>query len=405
MTKKSKGCLTDLLVLGGMMTTLGLASLTQVDGCRLGSGHTSGESEPKPERVVELPKIEAQKIEEPKKQEGYLDILVDLNQKLGNERETLTKVDLPDLLKSSKVGPTTVSQYIRFARQGVSNQGITDDEDPKTRTVIETSNGPAFYVAENDPIFEYELEFERGFVSRTDSNGSLVDLVGSQLDILGQTYRVVRANYNQINDLELVLASGKVREYIPIPRAKDIFIKDGKDYWIELIDFDAKEGATFRINEEITTELGPGEFYVLKDGTLFMNLGIPSMRELYKGVEPEGIVIIKSEYMFPSSVIKISDSNIQDDKFKEQVTVNETQIGGEGFTKIKWQVLPNRNIEIQSIEYRCLCDSREDHVLLKKGEYLRNQLDTTETLLSTKFNISYQGQHKNGKHIVRIHEK
>lgn len=131
----------------------------------------------------------------------YVDILVDLNQKICDERETLTEQDLPHLLASSKIGDTKINQYLRLGNREYTS------EDAKSQTVTNNGKDNLFFIKEDNTILRYELEFERGFVSAVDSEGNLTDLVGQQINILGHKYTIATAAKRSPFDIELTFVS------------------------------------------------------------------------------------------------------------------------------------------------------------------------------------------------------
>jgi len=402
-----RGCLTDILVPLGIVTTLGLASLIPSDGCRMDFGKTSGESKPRPEQGVELPKIKPPKIEQVEKQEGYVDILVDLNQKVGDVRETLTATDLPDLLKGSALGftsikgiehidqdSTNINQYLRFTNRFGGGQNITRDEDPRTRTVIQGPNGNALYFADGDPIFDYELEFEGGRKFHVSEGGHLHGLFQKRLNILGEIFRVTHAWKNSVsNGLELTLVTG---ENIIQGDLVAKHVIEGKDYVVDIVSMNSTDGRVeYRVNEEETRLLNPGESYTLKDGTRFTHLDC---------MPPQAPNAHTAQFRFNSIEMRLIDDNIEDNEFGEcPRPANELFANPQ--VRIRGRVLPDDKIEIQGIDYRVLSDGRAREIQLREGQNLREAMANPESLASTSLNISYQGQHKSGKHIVRVHEK
>ena len=366
------------------------------------SGYTGGESKPKLEERIELPKVELPELPKtPEKTEGYVDILVDLNQKLGDERETLTATDLPNLLKSSKIGPTQVNQYLRFTRQQ-NGQNISFMEDPKTRTVIQgqnerDENGYFLFFRDGDPIFDYELEFQEGFETEVDKDGNLTDLIGSHLNILGDRYLIAKAKTDG-DGVDLTLVSGRIFKH-------DFYKKiniNGKRYDVEVTLIAFGGIAEYRVNRELLGELSPGQSVALKNGAIFTHLGTEVPEELAPSL---------AEYTINSNVMRWKDSKVlgYDQEFDEvNRPEHNNEVIEEGKVKIRasWIEPKNksdkRKLEITNIVYCIASDGVIGDVHLGKGENLREALDEPEGLASTKLNIRYQGQHKNGKHIVRV---
>ena len=160
-----------------------------------------GEPKPRLEERVELEKIKPRKLESdvlpPTGCREYVDILVDLNQKIGDERETLTENDLPHLLASSRIGNTKINQYLKFEMVGC----ILGDS--KSQTVTYDGKENVFFIKEKDILLSYQLEFEEGLRSDIDSNGNLTYLVGQQINILGHQYNITKATKSSLWDIDL----------------------------------------------------------------------------------------------------------------------------------------------------------------------------------------------------------
>ncbi|RLE45261.1 hypothetical protein DRJ22_04790, partial [Candidatus Woesearchaeota archaeon] len=120
--------------------------------------------------------------------------LLEINENLGNVRETLTEVDL-DMLKGGQIvtdkGSTEFNQYIRFP----SNTGnVTFDQDERDRV------GHYLHYHDSAQLFQWELEFEEGLQSRwnTAGNNKLRDLEDEDITMLGQPFVIVDATVKNI---------------------------------------------------------------------------------------------------------------------------------------------------------------------------------------------------------------
>jgi len=149
--------------------------------------------------VVTVPELSTP-IESYKLSVGYG--LVTLNQTLGTFSPTFTKYDFPELLKSRNVKSDLVpigGKYEQFLKLLGGRVIYTGDE-------YDVVDDYLVY-RDDEPIYEYQFVF---------SDGSFLDYVGQEINILGNTYKIIEATKEDVilENLEtndrLVIGGGKI---------------------------------------------------------------------------------------------------------------------------------------------------------------------------------------------------
>ncbi|MEM4254603.1 MAG: hypothetical protein QXR48_04450 [Candidatus Woesearchaeota archaeon] len=341
---------------------------------------------------------------------GSTSDLLELNETIGNVRETLTEVDL-DMLKGGQIvtdkGSTEYNQYLRFisATSYAPNGAVIFGRDERDRV------GHYLFWREGNRTFEWELEFEEGLESKTKGN-DLVDLEDEDIILLGQPFVVVDTDLINSSsgtpDLTIDFMGGAISAILG-ENDKETYVVDGKEYEVEVLVIsetsNSGEGSVkFRINGEITDELADGETDVLADGT---QIGIRDILATGKDIQ-------KSIVQFYIGAYKITmrDSDTSDGNFimggtsvnEENIEDAETSIRGafsqggfSGTTPITGSVF-----EISNIKYRLNADAVLGDVYIAPGSGLREQLDEPEGMLTPFWDIRYEGLMDTGVTIVRV---
>jgi len=343
---------------------------------------------------------------------GSTSDLLEINEFIGNVRETLTEVDL-DMLKGGQIvtdrGSSEFNQYLRFPNT-TGRVIFAQDERDRVGHYLNYNSG--------DIMFQWELEFEEGLASTLEGN-DMDDLEDEDITILGQPFVIVdttlinKSNvYNTITtggsgDLEIDFIGGAVSAVLG-ENDKETYVVDGKEYEVEVLVIsetaaDGEGSVKFRINGEITDELRDGETDVLADGT---QIGIRDILATGKDIQ-------KSIVQFYLGAYKISfqDTNCSDQLFLTGGTeVNEETIE-DSAVRIKGQFIrasPNLNsltnseFEIQTITYNLSADAVLGDMYVPPGTGIREQLDEPEGMLTPNWDMRYEGLMDTGVTLVRI---
>ena len=332
---------------------------------------------------------------------GSTSDLLELNETIGDVRETFTEVDL-DMLKGGQIvtnrGSTEYNQYLRFPVMNVSyppSGAVLFDEDERDKV------GHYLYWLANDRMFEWELEFEEGLRSRivgVTNQRDLQDLEDKDLFMLGQPFVVVDTDLFLNNvSLKLDLMGGAVAGILG-ENDKETYVVDGKEYEVEVLVIsetaNAGEGSVkFRVNGEITSELRDGETDVLADGT---QIGIRDILATGKDIQ-------KSIVQFYIGAYKVSlfDTNTTDALYEASGTkVNEETIE-DSTIQIRGAIAVGNEYEVTSVRYRLFADAVLGDVFIPPGTGLREQLDEPEGMLTPFWDVRYEGLMDTGVTIVR----
>lgn len=325
-----------------------------------------------------------------------VDFSLNQNQQMGDERETLTKYDLSDMLKSSLVatvpGATQMNQYLRF---GNPSNGMTFN--PNTGAVIYGQNefgqtGNFLFFKDGDGIFEHELEFENGLESVVDANGNLTTLVGQTLPILGKDYRVLTAR-RTVNALDLGLMAGAFKSQ-QAGFGPQTYVLNDKEYEVFVRSIDANNNTEYQINGEITPVMQPGQLYKLADGTMFGHVKST-------GASPATMV---ADFALDADGLWLSDDDTTDGKSLPFITRNN-EIITTAQVKMLGAPLLNGNFELSDIRYRLQGDFKVGDGYIGPGQKLSQQLAQPAGILGKGFDIEYEGMLPNSKHLVRVCSK
>jgi hypothetical protein len=331
---------------------------------------------------------------------GSTSDLLELNETIGDVRETITEVDL-DMLKGGQIvtdeGSTEYNQYLRFnttvAGLYPPSGSVTFAEDERDRV------GHYLFWNDGDQIFQWELEFEEGLESEVEGD-DLVDLEDEDVIILGQPFVIVDTDITLSNsNLRFEMMGGAISAILG-ENDKETYVVDGKEYEVEVLVIsetsnDGEGSVKFRINGEITDELEDGETDVLADGT---QIGIrdilatgkdiqKSIVQFYLGAYKVEFQDIYSDSAFRTSGTEVNEETIEDSRIRITGSVSSTQ---------------NETFEISNIRYDLLADAVLGDVYIPPGSGLREQLDEPEGMLTPFWDIRYEGMMDTGVTIVRV---
>jgi hypothetical protein len=330
---------------------------------------------------------------------------LEIRELMGVEVNTLSSSDLLGLRSgtiSTGERSTKYNQYIRTLDD--VNSSAPDHIHSGYVTFIENNNDEArdyLYFRTGDIVFEYEIEFEEGFVSDVQCiTGSsctsgvvrkLEDLEDEQITMLGQEMTIVNARaLTSSNELTLKLVAGDILDTLEEGQVKKYDL-DGNIYEVKvLIISDASnsnnaDSVSFIINGETTDQLTEGETDILSDGVL---IGIRSILPNEAG-EIHGADLV--EFFLGANIIELKDNDYTDDSFSvSTVTVNSEDIE-DSDVRIKAAETENDLIEISSIVYRLRADGPQGDIYIPAGETLGMHLKEVEGMLHPGWDIRYDG--------------
>jgi len=336
---------------------------------------------------------------------GSTSDLLEINEFIGDVRETLTEVDL-DMLKGGQVvtdqGSTEFNQYLRF----VNNSGrVTFDQDERDRV------GHYLFFNDGDFLFQWELEFEEGLESEySAATRDLEDLEDEDVTILGQPFVIVDTDvinnspagdaFQGSPDITIDFIGGAISAVLG-ENDKETYVIDGKEYEVEVLVISetaaSGEGSVkFRINGEITDELTDGETDVLADGT---QIGIRDILATGKDIQKSIVQFYLGAYK-----VEFADRNTSDATFQQAAAeVNEETIE-DSAVQISAGFLDaqRRDFSISTIRYNLTADAVLGDMFVPPGTGVREQLDEPEGMLTPSWDIRYEGLMDTGVSLVRI---
>lgn len=345
--------------------------------------------------------------------------LLEIEERLGNVKESLTEFDLNALrggLISTDKGTTDYNQYIRFKDTGTNSFAsvgrvlFDQDEDDEV--------GDFLFFQDGTVMFEYVLEFEEGVESRIEAGTcDLTDLEDEILTMLGEEFSVVDTDVRTTNGvvstgggttcnnaqrITLDLIGGAILDTLEEGETKT-YTYNGKEYQVNvLIVADNAAGGDgtvkFRINGFVTDELADGETDILSDGT---EIGI---REILPNEAEEISGGDLVEFYLGANEVEFQDSNYTDDLFDTAgVEVNQENIE-DAQVNILGSVVAGTTdrFKLQTIKYRLKADSPKGDVYIKPGQGLREYLDEPEGMLTPNWDIRYEGLEDTGVSIIKF---
>lgn len=318
--------------------------------------------------------------------------LLELREAIGDVYDTLTDTEL-DALEGGSIttdeGSTDYNQYLRF-----EDPNNTDNLQEIAVNYAENDDkvlGDYLIVDDDEPFFEWEIEFEEGLESSIDANLNLDDLEDEVFNIFGTEFTFVDSAINTTNDdLTLEFMAGDVSSTMREGETKTFTI-EGVEYEVTLIfvsDPSTSGGtneAKFMVNGEVTDSLTDGDTDTLSGG---LQIGV---RDLLVNSR-EGVV----EFFLGADKIEFVDTNYGDATVTGGEYAGTVEIGNEniedGSVAIVVNELTTSKVEITSIKYRLKADASSGSTLyLPPGSGVREFLDESEGMLSPTFDIRYEG--------------
>lgn len=340
--------------------------------------------------------------------------MLELREKLGQVRQTLTEFDLDGLRGgtiSTNEGTTDYNQYLRFLN---SLNSSTSDYIASGFTFFDRDEddvaGDYLFFRDGDILFEYQIEFEEGLKSTVEcitgntctagDDRRLRDLEDEQLTVLGKAYTIVRTRVNtNTNRIILEMLGGDVVDTLEEGQTKTYTI-DGKDYEVTAVIISdggrsGQDTVKFNVNGELTRELIEGQTDVLKDGT---EVGVREILANEAGEISGGDLV---EFFLGANKVRFEDTDYTDSNFVTLVKVNEENIE-DASLRIRATEPDANSLELQDIRYRLRADATRGDVYVRPGQGVRQFLDEPEGMLNPDWDIRYEGLSKTGTSTLKL---
>jgi hypothetical protein len=302
--------------------------------------------------------------------------ILGIGEYVGEVRTSLLDTDL-DALKSGVMttskGSTPVKQYLKFeeAEGGV----VVFDEDTDEDVL-----GDFLYYAEDDIIFEYNMDFPEGAESDNDAD-VLDDLEGEMITLLGAPYTIVEATVDGV-EISLTMLGGQVADTLKDGETKT-YTFGGEDYEVTAVFISEDGTAKLSVNGMLTSELEEGETEVLGDGEV--TIGVQEVLTNQR----EGIV----EFYLGAEKLVMVDTNYTDDDWE----ACDVEVAGETIDDCEQIIsaddLAGDKIKINYIHYLLKAN---DDIYVPAGKGVKEKLEKPEGMLGANWDIKYLGLMKTG---------
>ena len=303
--------------------------------------------------------------------------LLELNEPIGQVRETITEFDM-EFLKSGKIstnkGSSDFNQYLRFENSGLKVvYGENEDDDV----------GEYVYVGDGELVFEYELEFEEGIESDIDNSNQLEDFEDEILNILGDSYTIVESSISGTT-ASMTLMRGDISDTLTEGETKTYTINE-KEYEVTLsiVTDTSNPKALFTINGERTSAMEDGDTDKIGD----IEIGVREVLNQEAGENTGGDLV---EFYLGANKIEFTDRDYTNDGFD----TSGVEINDENIEDARVMITGDESGDVftlNSIVYRLYADSPKGDVYVSEGHGVAEELDEPEGMLNTNFNIRFAG--------------
>ncbi len=321
---------------------------------------------------------------------GKTNILSDLNfgEPIGTEYPVLTEYDNGGLASgrlTTQEGTTVFKQYLRFRQTGpeaFNSCSFQHGEDDYGKV------GDFLFCEEDDPIFEYQLEFQSGFKSEVEDNRAY-DYEDEVIPILGKPFGIVKAEANPTTkSLKLIMIGGTTPEYLE-EGATDVYYVGGRRTVVSVIMVSEVAGqkprVIMRVNGQDSDTMRKGETHRFADGSY---IGIIDVLPQEGGEEMgTGDLVFFTLGGSAGGRIIFHDRDITDDSFD----TGKVQASGENIAKGRVKILGSfvgDKIIVRSIIYRLLAEGKTGKdVYVPPRHGIKNKLREPEGMLVADFDI------------------
>ncbi|MEK6904022.1 MAG: hypothetical protein AABW87_00330 [Nanoarchaeota archaeon] len=318
---------------------------------------------------------------------------LELNESIGDVVNAVDSTKL-GLLKggsiTTKKASTDYRQYIRFkdVNRTIQAGRVTYAEDDNG------DFGDFLYIDESDvdtgAVFEYELLFSSG-LKGTVKSGELSDLINLQIDILGDSYVILRSTVDtSAKSISFKLASYQVRETLDQGDKKDYKIGSTK-YRVEVLE--VEDTATLKVNNKSFSNMKSGDAITVDNGMVIVVSNI-----IKSGVEQNDSVTL----MVNSTLLEFADTNYEDSNFVQGFSLNKKQIS-EGWVKIEASLSGTNELKISNLKYRMIPQGKSaGDIYIKSGGRLSEYITNREAMLSNLWDIQYKGLASQEKSKIKL---
>jgi hypothetical protein len=309
---------------------------------------------------------------------------LNLGERIGREYPSLTEQDLSGLasgLVHTQEGKTKYSQYLRFKAADFETGYFMHGEDNFGRV------GDFLFWEEDEPIFEYEIQFHEGLKSRVRDN-ELVDIEDENIRMLDAIFSFVRAEIDTTrNEVELIMVGGKKDQLMMQEGETKVLTFEGKRTVISVLyisDGAGKPRVILRVNGVDSKPLEQGDVASFPDGTF---IGIAEVMTAEAGEEVKDMVVLSGGVA--GSKVRFRDTDFTDTTF----ATGKVEVNGKNIEDAQVMILGqlydnNQKFRISSIKYRLLSHARGGgDIYVPPSHGLREYMFEPEGMLVNNFEI------------------
>ncbi|MBS3128965.1 hypothetical protein J4410_07530 [Candidatus Woesearchaeota archaeon] len=336
---------------------------------------------------------------------------LELEEYIGDEQETVTESDFPELLSSGTIsnskGDTDYEQYLRFETADGLVKGVRFVYD-----VYDEQQGLYLLGEKDEILFEWEIDFDRYLASDIE-NTILEDILDEEFNVLGTDMVITQAKVTG-NDLELSLLSKEQELYLLEGHPQNIVI-DGESYTITAQSIlDGSSEVILAIDGETSDTLGVGERD--KIGDLYIAVAEILLNEAQEGSRDTATTssfdtsqfqsmsesqirayLAQSTTLRGEDVAKVQMGKILlefKDTYTDNIFSNTAKINGNTLDDASVKMIGNKEgneFRLDKILYHLKIDPAEGNDLYaKEGEGVREHLEEPESMLSTMWDIVFE---------------
>lgn len=314
------------------------------------------------------------------------------NDQLGvNEsiKDVITAADKSNLamlgsgsLKTNS-GLATYNQYIRFNDPTIAIPSMRTIYGPDSKNVVSDYLYAAASDAATGAMFEYELEFPNGLLSKIDSSGNLPELENKEITILNKRYMFVKSPVSTSSStVTLNLIYGAITSTLKENEEREFKINN-EVHKVKLTTISSSpKKAVIAVDNANKPELQEGE-------TAVINGMVIGVSKIVVSESDEGADFV--DIFIGAEKLSLKDTNYGDTSFIKGASLNGKDLK-KAYVKIEASSASSTEFKISKIKYRLAPDSKDSNdIYMAKGSLLRSQLKEPEALIGGAWDISYNG--------------
>ncbi|MBI4440661.1 hypothetical protein HY639_00695 [Candidatus Woesearchaeota archaeon] len=336
---------------------------------------------------------DAQCVEKKLSAEEFLFQDIYVGKALGSRKQVLSENDLKALSTTKVSGPNGLIEMKYLLRFG----GDADDaiESGKLAYEKNRANKVADYLkfTQGDDLFEYVIDFARGFESRISTDNRLDDMVGVRMSFFGTPYTIVAAQTDpDKKGVSLKLLRGSDSALL-VEGSSQTFMRGDKEYEVEATLVDSRNNkARLTVNGKSSPDLRIGDLFKVDDA---LSLAV---KDILNDEEDDRV-----ELFIGAGQVELTDNDAGNNQFERNVRVDDISLD-RGRVMIR-ATSRGGLMHIDLLKYRADAKGTENDVYVPVGEDVRNHLLEPESLLAPNWGLVYDGFAKQKTSTVELRHR